>query len=123
MSRPVLKERQSVVEDYDSTENKNPLFDRKIEAATEGLLPCFSKTLHHKLPAENALTIANYILSMKTEINASLNYRKDSIRVLGPLELLIHLFPLLPLEYAQASYYQESLDLLISQDYVNLFCK
>jgi hypothetical protein len=71
MSKPVstiLKERQSGIED-ENAGNKNPLFDRKIETATEGLLPCFSNTLYHKLPTENALTIANYIISMKTEIN------------------------------------------------------
>ena len=67
MSKPVstiLKERRSGIED----ENAG-IFDRKIETAIEGLLPCFSNTLYHKLPTENALTIANYIISMKTEIN------------------------------------------------------
>ncbi|HEY9385849.1 MAG TPA: site-specific integrase [Nitrososphaeraceae archaeon] len=63
----------------------NPIFDRRIEIATEGLLPYFSRTLYHKLPYENALTIANYIISMKTEINPSLNYRKENIRVLCQL--------------------------------------
>ena len=40
MSKPVstiLKERQSGIED-ENAGNKNPLFDRKIETATEGLL-------------------------------------------------------------------------------------
>ena len=56
MSKPVstiLKERQSGIED----ENAG-IFDRKIETATEGLLPCFSNTLYHKLLTENASTIA-----------------------------------------------------------------
>jgi hypothetical protein len=92
MSKPVstiLKERQSGIED-ENAGNKNPLFDRKIETATEGLLPCFSNTLYHKLPTENALTIANYIISMKTEINPSTNYRKDSIQVFCQLSKSCH---------------------------------
>jgi hypothetical protein len=45
------------------------LFDRKIEVASEGLtshyLMCF-----YKIPLkENALTLASYIISMKSEIN------------------------------------------------------
>jgi hypothetical protein len=83
MSKPVstiLKERQSGIES-ENAGNKNPLFDRKIETATEGLLPCFSNTLYHKLPTENALTIANYIISMKTEINPSLCLVSDDIRI------------------------------------------
>jgi hypothetical protein len=65
-------------------DNANVLFDRKIEIATEGLIPYFSK-LCYELPHENALTIANYIISMKTEINLSPNYRKESIRSLCQL--------------------------------------
>jgi integrase len=65
-------------------DNANILFDRKIEIATEGLIPYFSK-LCYELPHENALTIANYIISMKTEINPSPNYRKESIRSLYQL--------------------------------------
>jgi hypothetical protein len=37
--------------------NKSPLFDRKVE---------------------NAMTIANYVISMQAEINPYLNYRKDN---------------------------------------------
>jgi integrase len=65
--------------------NKSPLFDRKIETATEGLILHFSRTLYYKLPSENALTIANYVISMQTEINPSLNYRKGTINILCQL--------------------------------------
>ena len=57
-------------------------FDTKIEAATAGLPSEYSKLLY-KIPKDNALIIANYIISMKTEINLSDNYRKDLIRVLS----------------------------------------
>jgi hypothetical protein len=45
MSKPVstiLKERQSGIED-ENAGNKNPLFDRKIETATEGFASLFLK--------------------------------------------------------------------------------
>jgi integrase/recombinase XerD len=87
----ILKEQDDGIEvEEEKLGNKSPLFDRKIEIATEGLLPCFSKTLCHKLPSENALTIADYIISMKTEINPSPNYRKENIRVLCQLSKYCH---------------------------------
>ena len=67
MKKPVstiIKEQAAGVE-AEKIGNKSPFFDRKIETATEGLLPFFSKTLYHKLPSENAVAIANYIISMK----------------------------------------------------------
>jgi len=81
----VLKNREYAKREGDEEEdNANVLFDRKIEIATEGLIPYFSK-LCYELPHENALTIANYIISMKAEINPSPNYRKESIRSLYQL--------------------------------------
>ena len=62
-------------------------FDRKIEAATAGL-PCEYSKLLYKIPKDNALIIANYIIiSMKTEINLSDNYRKDLIKLLSRLSM------------------------------------
>jgi hypothetical protein len=57
-------------------------FDRKIEAAIAGLPREYSKLLNN-ISNNNALIIANYIISMKTEINLSDNYRKDLIKVLS----------------------------------------
>jgi hypothetical protein len=57
-------------------------FDRKIENVTEGLVAECSNALH-KISHENALTIINYIMSMKVELNPSDNYRKDNIRLLA----------------------------------------
>jgi integrase len=64
--------------------NANIFLDRKIEDVTAGLRPEFSKTLYKIASSseENALTIVNYILAMKTEINLSDNYRKDVIKLL-----------------------------------------
>ncbi len=55
--------------------------DRKIEEATIGLRPEFSRDLH-SISEENALTIANYILAMKVEINLSNAYRWSNICIL-----------------------------------------
>jgi hypothetical protein len=51
--------------------NTNIFLDRKIEDVTAGLRPSFSKALYgiSSSSEENALTIVNYILAMKTEIN------------------------------------------------------
>ncbi len=64
--------------------NTNIFLDRKIEDVTAGLRPSFSKALYEisSSSEENALTIVNYILAMKTEINPSDNYRKDNIKLL-----------------------------------------
>jgi integrase len=64
------------------SENKNNndvLFDRKIEIASEGLNPYYSACFY-KIPLkENALALANYIISLKSEINPSNNYRREII--------------------------------------------
>jgi len=56
--------------------------DRKIENATEGLLSQCAKALYKISHKENALTISSYILTMKTELNPSDNYRRDTIILL-----------------------------------------
>jgi hypothetical protein len=43
----------------------NPLFERRLELATEGLEPSYFNRLRKLLSMTNALTIANYILTMK----------------------------------------------------------
>lgn len=47
----------------------NPLFEVRLEPATEGLEPSYFNKLKKLLSMTNALTIVNYILTMKTEIN------------------------------------------------------
>jgi len=64
------------------TYDNDVLFDRKIQDVTAGLIPYFQKLLY-KLPKENAWTIANYIMSMKTEVNLTDNYRRDVLKVLA----------------------------------------
>src|SRR3954470_16874932 len=62
-------------------EYNDQFFDRKVENATEGLKSiCYKQFC--EIPHENAVTVANYILSMKSEINPADNYRRDNIRLL-----------------------------------------
>ena len=61
-------------------------FDRKIEAATAGLPREYSKLLY-RISNDNALKIANYIISLKTETNLSDNYRKDLIKLLSKFSM------------------------------------
>lgn len=63
------------------TSNNDTLIDIKIGLITEGLTPFFATRLKN-LPQENALTIVDYIISMKNEINLSDSYRKLNIYTL-----------------------------------------
>jgi integrase len=61
--------------------NSGWLLDRKIEDATSGLRREFSRDLY-SISEENALTIVNYILAMRVEINLSDSYRLNIINIL-----------------------------------------
>jgi integrase/recombinase XerD len=66
----------------DDDNNDRPLFfERKIDEVTAGLRPEYSRLLY-SLTVQNALFIADYILSMKTELNLSDNYREGVIKLL-----------------------------------------
>jgi hypothetical protein len=58
---------------------RNPLFDQKLDIATEGLEPYYLEHLKTRISKENALTIANYVFSMKVETNLSINHRRGII--------------------------------------------
>jgi uncharacterized protein YjcR len=64
------------------------LLDRKITLATEGFTTKFCElTLKDgkKLSKENALVVAEYIISMKREINPRLSYLRYTIQFLSEL--------------------------------------
>jgi integrase len=61
------------------------LLDKKIILVTEGLEPFFTKILRQKTSKENALDIAEYINTLKREINISLGYKKINIQTLVDL--------------------------------------
>ena len=64
--------------DYNN-DNNNPIFDRKVDIITAGLAATYAKSLKNDVMQGNALIICDCILSMKTEINLSDNYRKSNI--------------------------------------------
>jgi hypothetical protein len=68
------------------------MIDRKIENAVEGLSSNCFNFLHKVLRAsrENALTICDYISSLKSDINPSDDYRKDTIILLCTLSIFFH---------------------------------
>jgi hypothetical protein len=70
-------------------EYNNPFFDRKIDSAIEGLKSVSYKQFY-KISHDNALTIANYIPSMKSEINPADNYRRDNITLLARFSIFQH---------------------------------
>jgi hypothetical protein len=59
----------------------SPLQDRKIDEATAGLTAAIAKQLH-SIGEDNATTIVKYVGAMKSEVNPSVNYRKDIIKCL-----------------------------------------
>lgn len=95
------------VKTSDNLTVNDPLFERRLELATVGLEPSYFSKLKKSLCQINALTIANYILAMKTEINLSDGYRminlkafarvsqffenKISFKMMGRKEILMYL--------------------------------
>jgi integrase/recombinase XerD len=59
--------------------------NRRISLATEGLQPCVENWLKIKTSNKNALTISEYVLSLRREINPSQNYTKTQIQALVEL--------------------------------------
>lgn len=66
-------------------EEENPLFEQRLDIALDGLEPYYLDHLKNRISKANALTIADYILSMKVETNISTNHRK---RIITSLKLV-----------------------------------
>lgn len=58
------------------------IINRKIDLATAGLQHFISKHLTQDISSQNALTLSEYILTMKNEINISDSYRETTIKIL-----------------------------------------
>jgi hypothetical protein len=63
----------------ESSTSNDSLFDRKVEIASEGLSSYYSTCIYKILLKENALTLASYIISLKSEMNPSSIYRREII--------------------------------------------
>jgi hypothetical protein len=65
--------------------DSNIIFERKIKLATKGLLERYFKLLSLMSPPINALAIADFIISLNTEINSSANNKMGAIETLQML--------------------------------------
>jgi integrase/recombinase XerD len=76
-----------------TSKNNNELLEKKINALTEG----FSTTRfcelilrdRNRLSEENALTVSDYIIAMKREVNPTLNYKRSTIQIITELSKTI----------------------------------
>jgi hypothetical protein len=66
------------------------LFEQKLENVTEGLTGEYHNLLN-KLSIEDVLILVDYIISLKTEINPSDNYRKSVIKIVGKFMIFCRL--------------------------------
>jgi hypothetical protein len=79
----------SFLDGNDNNDNLLTLLERKITLATEGFTTHrFCELVlkdRNRLSRENALTICEYIIAMKREINPRLSYKKYTIQFLSEL--------------------------------------
>jgi hypothetical protein len=61
--------------------------NKKIDIATVGLRPDVNASLYKVSNKDDALSIADYIISMKSEINPSDHYKTDVIKLLRKLSI------------------------------------
>src|ERR671918_2202321 len=86
IAKTTINNTVKTVADNDNKEkNVNVFFERKIEEASEGLSPYYSRILFEKISQENALIIAQYIFDLRREINPSDPYRMSIIKILTSL--------------------------------------
>jgi hypothetical protein len=90
----------------------DPLFEQKLELATEGLDPHFLKHLRTKVSSDNALTISNYILSMMV----ATSYKRTIISTLKLLSEFLSNKPFTDMSRADIISYLDSLKKDESED-------
>jgi len=85
MKKSLLRPKSMVDATSTMTITSDKIIERKIENATEGLSSDCFNFLHNRVLSankENALTICDYVSSLKSEINPSDSYRKNNILLL-----------------------------------------
>jgi len=90
MQGVTVKTRTKQISDNNNNINDNdPLFERKIQNATEGLSHDCVNWLERVANnnKDNIMVITNYIMSMKTETNLSDSYRKSVIILLSQFSI------------------------------------
>jgi hypothetical protein len=74
MTTRFLLEKEHQQQQQKQRSKPSVFLDRKIDEVTAGLRPEFFRLLYD-ISVENALSIIDYIKSMKTEVNLSDHYR------------------------------------------------
>ena len=76
-----------------SSKNENELLEEKINTAAEGFTTTkFCELIlrdRNRLSRENALTVSDYIIAMKREVNPRHNYKKSTIQIIAELSKTI----------------------------------
>lgn len=75
-----------------SSRNDNELLEKKINTAAEGFATKFCELIlrdRNRLSKENALTVSDYIIAMKREVNPRLNYKKSTMQIIAELSKTI----------------------------------
>ena len=76
-----------------SSKNDNELLETKITMATEGFATTKLCELilrdRNRLSKENALTVSEYIIAMKREVNPRLSYKKSTMQIIAELSKTI----------------------------------
>jgi hypothetical protein len=83
----IEKRIQKSIQKADNSYVFPPILERKLQNITDGIRPAFLNMLY-TLSEVNASIIAEYISTMKTEINLSSNYKQDTIMALCRLKAL-----------------------------------
>jgi integrase len=71
-----------------SSKDEDVLLERKVTLATEGFTTKASELIlrdRNRLSKENAMTVCNYIIAMKREINPRLSYIRYTLQILSEL--------------------------------------
>src|SRR5919109_803710 len=77
------------IQKVDDSYSFSPILERKLQNITDGIRPAFLNMLY-TVSEVNASIIAEYISTMKTEINLSSNYKQDPIMALCRLSKHCH---------------------------------
>lgn len=99
-----------------ATAETSIIFDRKVETATAGLPKYYETVLKERTGRKNALTIAEYILAMMSEINPADNYRANNIVTLTKLSRLHNDKPFIDMTRADVIAFLDSYRKLDSED-------
>jgi hypothetical protein len=85
----VEKAVQKSIQKIDNSYAFSPILQAKLQDITDGIIPAYLNMLY-SMSEVNASTIADYILTMKTETNLSNNYKQDTIMALYRLSKYCH---------------------------------